>query len=228
MDGSQMVINIDPHVHTEYSSDSKISIGEVINISRTKGLNGVAITDHNSIEGALIIKQNVPDGFVIIVGEEIKTSEGEITGLFLKERVPPGFSSEETIEKIKSQGGLVCITHPFCRFRRSRLKFETLRRIIAVVDIIEIFNSRNIFQADNNRAYTFAKDNKKLIMVGSDAHIPYEYGKSYIRMSPFDNADEFKRSLSSAEFVTQKNPLWVHFVTKWTKMSRNFPYMKPG
>ncbi len=213
-----MILNIDPHVHTEYSSDSKISIGEVLNISRRKGLSGVAITDHNRIEGALKLKEKAPDDFVIIVGEEIGTSEGEITGLFLKEWVPPGFSPEETIEKIRSQGGLVCITHPFCRLRRSRLNVETLRRVIERVDIIEIFNSRNIFHADNNKAYIFAKDYKKLMIVGSDAHIPYEYGKSYIRISPFGNADEFKRALSSAEFVTRKNPLWVHFVTKWTKM----------
>ena len=212
-----MIINIDPHVHTEYSSDSKVPIGQVIDISRRKGLNGVAITDHNSIEGALKLKDKVSDDFVIIVGEEIKTSEGEITGLFLKNQVPPGFSPEETIEKIKSQGGLVCVTHPFCRLRRSRLKFETLRRIMKMVDIIEIFNSRNIFQADNIKAYVFAKENNKLMVAGSDAHIPYEYGKSYIRISPFENADEFKRSLCSAEFVTRKSPLLVHFVTKWMK-----------
>ena len=212
-----MIINIDPHVHTEYSPDSEIPISQVINISRRKGLNGIAITDHNSIEGALKLKQNGSDGFIIIVGEEIKTSKGEITGLFLKEWIPPGLSPEETIKNIKSQGGLVCITHPFCRLRRSRLKFETLKRVIENVDIIEIFNSRNIFQADNNRAYTFAKDNKKLMMVGSDAHMAHEYGKSYIKISPFDNADEFKKNLSSAEFVTEKTLPWVHFVTKWMK-----------
>jgi len=105
--------------------------------------------------------------------------EGEITGLFLKEWVPPRFSLEDTIQKIKFQGGLVCITHPFCRFRRSKLKFETLRRIIESVDIVEIFNSRNILQADNKKAFIFARDNNKLMVVGSDAHIGYEYGKSY-------------------------------------------------
>jgi predicted metal-dependent phosphoesterase TrpH len=157
-----MIINIDPHVHTEYSFDSEVPISQVINISRRKGLDGVAITDHNSIEGALKLEQNGSDGFIIIVGEEIKTSKGEITGLFLKEWVPPGLSPEETIKNIKSQGGLVCITHPFSRLRGSRLQFEALKRVIENVDIIERFNSRNIFQADNNRAYTFAKDNKKI------------------------------------------------------------------
>jgi len=147
-----VIVNIDPHVHTECSSDSRVLINKVQSISRRKGLNGVAITNQNSIEGALGLKDQVADQFVIIVGEEIETAEGEITGLFLRERVPAGLSPENTAEKIKLQGGLVCITHPSCRFRKSKIKFEALTRIIEFVDIIEIFNSRNLLPSDNKKA----------------------------------------------------------------------------
>lgn len=217
-----MIINIDPHVHTEYSSDCTVPIDKVVTISRRKGLDGVAITDHNSIEGALRLREKAGDHFVIIVGEEIRTSEGEITGLFLEEWIPPGLSPEDTIDRIKSQGGLVFITHPFCSFRRSRLAFETLIRIITMVDIVEVFNSRNILRADNEKAYTFAKDKRKLVMVGSDAHIPYEYGRSYLRIRSFDDGspEAFKKSLPTAALVTCKSPLWVHLVTKWVKVRK--------
>lgn len=217
-----MIVSIDPHVHTEYSSDCTVSIDKVFTISKRKGLNGVAVTDHNCIEGALRLKEKTGEHFVVIVGEEIKTSEGEIAGLFLKEWIPPGLSPEDTIDKIKSQGGLVCITHPFCFFRRSRLNFQTLKRIIRTVDIVEVFNSRNIFYADNEKAYAFAKDKNKLMMVGSDAHIPYEYGRSYLRIPLFDNGspEAFKKSLLAATLITRKSPLWVHLVTKWVKMRK--------
>ncbi len=97
-----------------------------------------------------------------------------------------------------------------------------------MVDIIEIFNSRNILHADNKRAYSFAKDNKKLMLVGSDAHMGFEYGKSYIRIIPFCNAEEFKKNLSSAEFITRTSPLWVHFITKWNKMKPHLTFLPCG
>ena len=91
-----------------------------------------------------------------------------------------------------------------------------------MVDIVEVFNSRNIFDADSGKAYTFAKDKKKLAIVGSDAHIPYEYGRSYVRIPLFKNnsPETFKDSLSASELVTHNSPLWVHLITKWVKVKK--------
>lgn len=216
-----MLLNIDLHVHTDYSFDGKVSIEEVVGIARWKGLNGVAITDHNTIEGALRLKETLSsEEFVVIVGEEINSTEGEITGLFLKEMIPAGLSPEETIERIKLQDGLVHITHPFCRMRKSKLRVESLFRLVEKIDIIEVFNSRTIFIVDDRKAYEFARENNKAMAVGSDAHLPYEYGSSFIKIPPFDIADDFKRNLSTANLVTQRSPLWVHLITKLAKINR--------
>ncbi len=212
-----MLIDIDLHVHTNYSIDGNVPISGVVNLLKKRGISGIAVLDHNTIEGALKLKTSVLDDFSIIVGEEINTREGEIAGLFLDERVPPGLSPEETIKRIKDQGGLVFITHPFCRFRRSRLKIDALCRIVDRVDIIEVFNARNILNSDNVKAYYFAKNHNKLIAVGSDAHLLYEFGMSYLRISPFKDAEEFKRNLEWAELIMKKSPFWVHLVTKAKK-----------
>jgi len=213
-----MILNIDLHVHTEYSLDGTVSIDKVVEIAKRRGLNGIAITDHNTIEGALKLKNNIPKDFILIIGEEINTLEGEITGFFLKESIPPGLPSEETIERIKLQGGLVSLPHPFCRFRKNKLKLNSINRIIKLIDIIEVYNSRNIFQIDNKKAFELAKNNAKLMIVGSDAHIGYEYGQSFIRILPFKNTDEFQKNLSSSEFVCKKSPVWAHLITKLNKI----------
>ncbi|MFH1701801.1 MAG: PHP domain-containing protein [Nitrospirota bacterium] len=210
--------HIDCHVHTEYSSDGVVTVEKVIDICEKKGLHGIAITDHNTIEGALKLKDMVQNSIFIIIGEEVKTTEGEITGLFLNKRILSGLSPEETVNRIKQQGGLVCIPHPFCRFRKSKLSFDALKRIINKVDLIEVYNSRNILEMDNKSAYQFALNNKKAMVAGSDAHLGYEYGMSYIKISSFSNAEEFRNNLTSVELVTRRSPLLVHLFTKIKKV----------
>ena len=214
--------HVDCHVHTEYSSDGTVPVKRISGICKIKGLNCIAITDHNTIEGALMLKDIAKDELQVIIGEEIKSTEGEITGLFLQRRISPGLTAEETIYEIKQQNGLICVPHPFCRFRKSKLSVAALRRIIDQVDIIEVFNSRNIVEEDNKTAYKFAIENKKAIYVGSDAHLGYEYGKSYLRMRPFFSADEFRMNLRSAEAVARKSPLWVHAATKTRRFIGSF------
>ena len=110
------------------------------------GLDGVAIADHNTIEGALALQPMAP--FMVIVAEEIKTSEGEIIGLFLKSTIPRGLSPEETIVAIREQGGIVCVPHPLDRVRHSAMGRQTLERIIDQVDVLEVFNARVLFERE--------------------------------------------------------------------------------
>jgi predicted metal-dependent phosphoesterase TrpH len=206
--------NVDCHVHTTYSVDGKVPLDEVIGLCRKKGLDCIAVTDHNTREGALKLKDLAKNALQVVVGEEIKTIDGEVIGLFLQDPIAPGLTIEETVQNIRQQQGLVCIPHPFCRFRKSRISSEALGRIIDQVDIIEIFNSRTLIDKDNIYARRFALEHKKGMVVGSDAHLPCEYGMSYLAIKPFSRADEFMNNLVTSEVVMQKSPFWVHLVTK--------------
>ena len=138
------MLKVDTHIHTCFSKDSEMSLEALYQKCLKTGLNCIAITDHNTIEVALLFKSIA--SFKVIVGEEINTTQGEVTGLFLKERIPPGLKALETVNNIKSQGGLVSIPHPFDIFRSSVIKLDALHEILPYVDIIEGFNARNTFE----------------------------------------------------------------------------------
>ena len=125
----------DLHMHTHFSPDSEMSPQALVKRCVKVGLDCIAVTDHNTIEGAKEVKRIAP--FTVIVGEEVGSSDGEITGLFLEEAVPRGLSPLETVKLIKAQGGLVSIPHPYDRFRGSVI---TPRGIEPYADIVEIFN----------------------------------------------------------------------------------------
>ncbi len=226
----QLMLKIDMHVHTRYSPDSLLSEKAIISTCAKRGLTGVAITDHNTIEGALALKKLAPPDFKVIVGEEIDTQEGEIMGYFLEEAIPPQLPLEETIERIKVQGGLVGIPHPFGSFRKSKIKKDALERLINPalahkdevkrVDIIEVFNSRNIYVKDNQKALSLARENGFAMVVGSDAHLNSEVGRAYVELNSFNTPQEFLRNLHSARLITNRSSLWVHMVTICAKLLR--------
>ena len=211
------MMKMDLHVHTTYSGDCLTSFEAIIEACRRRGLS-VAITDHNRIEGALAFREIAP--FPVIVGEEIDTLEGEIIGLFLEEGIPRGLTPEETVARIKEQGGLVYIPHPMDRVRRSPLRREALERITDQVDALEVFNARVTFPADNEKARCFAQEHGLPQGAGSDAHTPWEIGRAYVEMEPFSDSEEFLRHLAQGRVVGRlSNPL-VHLVTTWAKLYR--------
>lgn len=196
------MLKADLHVHSEYSPDSESSLGDIIDHCTANGINCVAITDHNEIAGAVELKKIAP--FNVIVGEEILTSSGEIIGLFLTEHIPAQLSAEETVKRIKAQGGLVLIPHPFDRyFRPSAIDREALETIVSDVDIIEVFNSHTVIRSDSGQALKFAKKHGLLASAGSDAHLVSELGNAYIEMPDFSSIEEFKRSLARGKLKGQ-------------------------
>lgn len=208
-------IKVDLHVHTCYSPDSLTSLEDVVTMSVRRGLGALVITDHNSIEGALTLRGMAP--FQIIVGEEIDTSEGEIAGLFLKEYIPRGLTPAETVARIKEQGGLVYVPHPFDLQRRSRLRDSALRSIIDDVDIFEVLNARVLWPAHNARARRFAQTHGLLMGAGSDAHTPLEIGRAYVEMEPFTDPESFLHSLASARVRGALSGPHVHLYSTWAK-----------
>jgi len=204
------LLKADLHVHTRFSKDSTSSIERIIQHCLGIGIDCLAITDHDTIEGALEMKHRAP--FTIIVSEEILTTQGEIIGYFLNEIVPPSLSPEETVKHIKDQGGLVCIPHPVDRFRpHSRLKPSALQRILPDIDIIEVYNSRTYMSKDTDRSLQLANKNGLIRSAGSDAHIVEEIGRTYIELPEFENAEQFLDSLRQGKIHGQKTSTLIHF-----------------
>lgn len=200
----------DLHVHTCRSKDSTSPAEQIVQHCLEIGIDCLAVTDHDTTSGALEVKRIAP--FKVIVGEEILTTCGEIIGLFLSEEIPPRLSPEETVSQIKAQGGLVCIPHPFDRFRPySRLRRDALESITPDIDLIEVFNSRTYLLRDSARALQFAQSHGLPGTVGSDAHIIREIGRSYMELPEFNDAEQFRRALGQARIIRHKTGVLIHF-----------------
>ena len=193
----------DLHLHTCYSPDSNSSLESIIKRCQKLGIGCVAITDHNTIEGALRMKEIAP--FPVIIGEEVMSSSGEIIGYFLKQSIPKGLPPSEVVARIKDQGGLVCHPHPFDGFGRYPLKSDDRESLISQIDIIEIFNARSIRNSFSKQARLYAEKNCFLRSAGSDAHSTREVGNAYVEMPEFDGLDEFKIALSKGQIFGRKN-----------------------
>jgi len=175
------MIKIDLHTHSIVSPDGGITAEQYRQALDIKKLDVIAITDHNRIDFALKMHTELgPEK--IIVGEEINTNQGEIIGLFLNELVEPNQEINVTIEKIKSQGGLVYIPHPF-ETVRSGITRETLDQIKDDVDMIEGANGRAYFQNFGPDAHTWARLNNVASFASSDAHRAKALGKTYTELS---------------------------------------------
>ncbi|GAI00151.1 unnamed protein product, partial [marine sediment metagenome] len=148
--------------------------------------------------------------FLVIVAEEILTPDGEIMGMFLKEGIPSGLSVKETISRIKAQDALVSIPHPFDIFRRSALDGKIIEELAEQIDVIEVFNSRNLLYRSSAKAQIFAQKYGIPGSAGSDAHTHYEIGNAYVEMPEFNDKDDFLNALAKGRiFGRRTNPL-VH------------------
>ena len=212
----ERVLRVDLHTHTHYSPDSILSPRRFVETCRRKGINCVAVTDHKTIRGALAV-QELAD-FRVIVGEEIETSAGQVIGLFLREEVRPGLSPEETIETVRAMGGIVGVPHPYDRVRSSPLREEALLRILAQVDIIEVFNARTIFQADNERSRRLAEQHGKAMSAATDAHTPWEIGGAYTEMPAFEGPGDFLAALGKGKVVGRRSFVGFHLLSSWAKI----------
>lgn len=159
--------------------------------------------------------------FPVIVAEEILTPHGEIMGMFLKEGIPNGLSVEETISRIRAQGGLVNIPHPFDIFRASALDSKVLEGLIGQVDIIEVFNARSLLYRSSAKAQMFAQKYGIPGSAGSDAHTANEIGNGYVEMPEFNGRDDFLDALAKGKvFGHRTNPL-VHLNSVLAKLRSN-------
>ncbi|MGD1050886.1 MAG: glycosyltransferase [Solirubrobacteraceae bacterium] len=200
------MIDVDLHMHTDHSPDCATPVEVLLATAKQEGFGAIAITDHNEISGALEAVAKA-EGIKVIVGEEVKTAtQGEVIGLFLRERIPRGLSLEETVAEIRRQGGLVYVPHPFDRMHTVP-GYEHLLSILDEIDAIEIFNPRVAIGSFNEEAARFAAKYRLIAAAGSDAHVAAGLGSVRLRMRDFDGPDEFIDSLRDAEILTKPTSL---------------------
>ena len=191
----------DFHMHSEHSDDCVVPVRDLLARARQCGLDVIAITDHNSAEGGLEGRELAGEYDVqVIVGEEVKTAEGEVVGLFLERTIPRGLSFAETVAKIKAQHGIVYLPHPFDRLHTVP-SYAILKRHVDDIDVVEVFNSRLAFPAFNERAELFAQRYRIAAAAGSDAHVLASLGTAMTAMGGFSGRDDFLEALADSRII---------------------------
>ncbi|MCL4275214.1 MAG: PHP domain-containing protein [Anaerolineales bacterium] len=218
MSRTNVMITLEFHCHTSASKDSLTRPEDLVNTARRKGLDRLVITDHNSIQGALAAQRLDPE--LVIVGEEIMTTKGEILAAFVQEEIPPGLTPEETIGRLKEQGAFISVSHPYDTHRKGGWMEDDLLEIIPHVDAIEIFNSRCMDPRFNHRAELFAQRYNLAGTVGSDAHAAFEVGTSVMVLDPFEGPQGMREVIRQAKFKTKLSPWWVHLVSRYASIKK--------
>lgn len=196
-------LKIDLHVHTCYSEDASTTLKEVIYYAEKKGLNGVAITDHNTVKGALKLAEE--SHLIVIPGVEVETRQGHILALNITTPVPPNFGMTETVQRIHENGGTAIIAHPYAAFKASLKRKEILN---SKMDGVEVFNATSFpfFIA----TYLGKRLAEKLNLPktgGSDAHMGFEIGEAYTLVEADSNTDDIMEAIRKGAVVPQGKPI---------------------
>lgn len=217
----------DLHSHSSASFDSLASPAKMVQKALRIGLTHLAITDHERIDGALRARDLAPAGLTVIVGEEVRTTAGDLIGLFLERAVPPGLSPAETAAAIHEQGGLVGLPHPFDRFRSSggdkAAAAAEVAALAAAVDYVEIHNAR-AYGSANPMAAAFAKEHNIPGVASSDAHSVTELAVAYtVLAGSFSTAAELKALLPPVSLVTGRAS---YLVRGWTPIAKGIQRLR--
>jgi predicted metal-dependent phosphoesterase TrpH len=192
------LVRVDCHLHTLASGDAITTLDQLAERATAERIDVVCITDHNETAAALLAASNGLRGTRVIVGEEIRTQAGEVVGLFLTERIPYVLPVADVVARIRAQGGLVYLPHPFDPARGSVGAAADRLCANGMADIIEVFNAKIADQDLNTRAADLAARWGLPGGAGSDAHDPAGVGAAYLQMPDFDGPAEFLAALASA------------------------------
>jgi predicted metal-dependent phosphoesterase TrpH len=207
------MLRVEFHCHTNASKDSLTTPRALVETCRRKRIDRVVITDHNTIAGARAAQ--MLDSELVIVGEEIMTTKGEILAAFVTEEAPAKLSPQETIKRLRDQGAFISVSHPFDQLRSGGWKLPDLLEILPLVDAIEVYNSRCMLPRFNREARRFAEKYNIPGTVGSDAHAAFELGQSLLLLEPFNGPDEMRRVIRNGIPRTRWSPPWFHFSSRY-------------
>ena len=219
-------IRVELHCHTSFSKDSRIHPEALLALCHKRGIDRIAITDHNTIEGAQIAAEIDPQR--VIVSEEIMTTQGELLAYYVKHRVPPGLPPMEAIAQLRVQGAVISVAHPFDALRSGAWEIDHLAAILAHVDAIEVFNGRSWSQSANRRAALLAEEHHLLQSAGSDAHSYMEVGRTYLELASFAGPGEFRVSLSQATIRRYRSSPLVHFISQYATLRNKLAWNPPS
>lgn len=212
------MVRIDFHTHTFASKDSLTSPEALIRAARKRGLDRVVVTDHNTLAGARAAHALAPE--LVIIGEEIMTTQGELLAAFVTEEVPPGLSPEETIRRLREQGAFISVSHPFDRWRCGAWRLEDLLRILPLIDAIEVFNARCYSAEENHQAQALAQQYGIAGTAGSDAHTTFEVGSAFLLLPPFEGVEGLRQAVRYGTPQGRLSPFWVHFFSRYASLRK--------
>src|ERR1041385_4070997 len=202
------------HCHTIYSKDSLTPPAALVAACRRKGIDRVVVTDHNTLAGAREAQRL--DTELVILGEEIMTTKGEILAAFIREQIPKGLTPQETIRRLKDQGAFISVSHPFDKQRKGGWHEADLLEIVPEVDAIEVFNSRCMLPRFNTEARQFADQHNLATTVGSDAHTAYELGRSLLELEQFEDAERLRKVIRTGVPKVKWTPQWIHLTSRYS------------
>ena len=208
---------VDLHTHSLDSPDGSLTFTQYKQMLDQKGLDYIAITDHNTVRFALAAHAAL--GSNIIVGEEVTTTDGELIGLFLTKAIPAGLTPLETAKRIKAQGGLVYVPHPF-ETVRSGITPQALDSIADLVDIVEVRNGRAVFQNRSGQAEEWAAARKLPGAASSDSHGWHGWGKTYSTIDHIPRKTTLASSLYAARLTVGSGGLRAVLYPKFNRLRK--------
>lgn len=209
------MIKVDLHTHSAASPDGGITAEQYRQLLGDGLLDCIAITDHNTVDLALQLHQELGDK--IIVGEEIDTQQGEIVGLFLSQTIPGGLSLTEAIQRIRAQGGLVYLPHPFETVRKGVSK-ANLEKLVDQIDIVEVYNGRAVAQNKGPEATVWARLHQKPAAASSDAHGLKGTGTAYTLMAEIPSAQTLISLVERGHLSMERPPIHSLLYPKWHRL----------
>lgn len=217
-------IRVEFHCHTAYSKDSLVRPRDLVAKARQIGLDRLIVTDHNSMGGAFACRDIDPE--LVILGEEIMTTQGELLASFMTEEIPHSLSPMEAIRRLREQGAFISVSHPMDAHRG--WKKEDLLQILPHVDALETFNSRCMSATYNEQALAFALEHNLPGTVGSDAHVTRELGRAILELPPFNSAAELRAVIRDARPLVRLSSPAIHFTSRYAVFKKKlFPRQRP-
>lgn len=202
-----MPLKIDLHLHTHYSADATTTLKEVVHYAKKRGLDGIAVTDHDTTSGALrLIKQKY---FLVIPGIEISSLQGHVLALNVTQPIPPELSLPETVEKIHQFGGIAVIAHPTAVLKTGL--GHTLISSASNLDAVEVVNTAAFpFFLTTYLSRRLAQRLKLPQTAGSDAHHPDEIGNAYTLINADSNRDDVTEAIKKGRTTPFGKPIsWL-------------------